>query len=167
MRRTRKGLKRDIAWGMIGGAALAGYYTLVAGLIYLFKGAAPFAASGVSFIGTLAAYWAGGLIGGIVVGVLAPYARNRLGAMGIGILVAFPACVAISLVASGTLHLGAVLIMSIVFGAWGGFVLASLGGPSMREIAELEATVDDVANGKLHDDDLKERIRSLNEKRGT
>jgi hypothetical protein len=58
-------------------------------VLYALRGQAPFEAIGTSLGQVIASYFAGGILGGAMVGVLWPLARHREGAIVIGIVTAF------------------------------------------------------------------------------
>jgi hypothetical protein len=138
--RTYSRWRRDVGWGVVGGCLMALYYTTIAILIYLIRGPAAFGTYGITFGQTVLAYWAGGVAGGLVLGVLLPVARNRLGKGVLGILVALPVFVAIALI-MGDLHWGAVLVCATFFGIVGAMAVDQIGGPTWDEISHLEETV--------------------------
>jgi hypothetical protein len=70
------------------GVFVATLYTAFVVLVYALNGSRPFAELGVSLRGVIATYYAGGLLGGAVLGALWPRARSRVEGTLIGILVA-------------------------------------------------------------------------------
>jgi hypothetical protein len=68
---------------------MATLYSLYVLVVYAFHGNEPLASNGVSLLGIIGAYYAGGITGGIVVGLLLPLAQWRAGATVIGIAAAF------------------------------------------------------------------------------
>ena len=90
----------DLRWGFTWGIGLAVVFSAyVAVLLFLDALGTEnplFGTRPLWFIG--AAYFAGGMSGGVIAGLLRPASRWPLGAMAMGILVAFPAYWAVSLV---------------------------------------------------------------------
>lgn len=122
--RLRK-MARDLGWGLRWGLSAAIGLCGVAVLIYLLFGSQPFERIDTTLIGTFAFYLAGGLVGGIVLGVCRPWVHTPLGAAVVGVLVAFPV-VTIGFVmvdragewrAYDTI---AVIVVSLIFGVAGG-----------------------------------------------
>ena len=122
---------------------MAAYYSLIAFIIYLARGSQPFEDLGATVGGTFAAYWAGGLLGGFLLGLAFPLARNTIGSIGVGILVAVPAFAGISLASSGKLNWVVILICAGIFGTIGGLVNAAAGGPSWDEINQMQDDYED------------------------
>lgn len=75
-----------IALGVTGAVLL----TLVAVMIYVLKGPGVFEQIGMSLGATIGLYFAGGLIGGALLGFLFPLTVSRLGATFVGIVVVSP-----------------------------------------------------------------------------
>lgn len=86
-------LKRDWRWGARTGLIFGTLYSLYALLLYAIRGDRPFAENGTTLARAIAAYYAGGLVGGVVLGVLRPIAITLGGAIVIGV-VAFLAIMA-------------------------------------------------------------------------
>ena len=95
LRRSGRRIRSDIAWGVFAGLLMATFYSVVAIAIHAAKGSGAFDEAGITLGKALAAYWIGGAVGGAVLGLAIPLARNKLGAAIVGILVAIPAFVAI------------------------------------------------------------------------
>jgi hypothetical protein len=78
----------NIRWGLRGGlwvaAVLSGYVVM----LYVARGSAPFVANSTTLPQVLLLYAAGGLAGGILVGLLRPLTRWRAGAVFTGVLTA-------------------------------------------------------------------------------
>lgn len=79
-------LKSGIRWG----ARYAVAYSAIALLILLLRGQAAFAEADTTFLRVLLFYWAGGLTGGVLVGLLWPLGRSRVGAALLGAIVGVP-----------------------------------------------------------------------------
>ena len=151
VRRWRSGrrVRRDVVRGLVGGLLMATYYTALTILIVALRGTAPYDALGVSVGRALAAYWLGGVAGAAAWGLFLPLASTRLGAVVLGIIAAFPASLAIEM-AGGTgeaIDWPTVAFLTVTFGSVCGFVLSSLGGPSWKEIGDLEDRVDQLLEG--------------------
>jgi hypothetical protein len=140
--------------GLVLGLAMAAYYTVIAILIYAFAGSAPFEAYNTSLDEALAAYWIGGLLGGITFGLIKPLARNRLGAVVVGIMVAAPASAAIGFTVDKNVPWQAVAIMAVIFGTIGGLVVSNSFGPATREMDELEERADRLLAGELSEEEV-------------
>lgn len=83
-------IPRNVVWGIRGGVAFAGIYSLWVVGLYLFRGSAPFENQGTTLLEVLAAYWFGGAVAGGLVGLLRPLVRWRLGAALVGIVAGIP-----------------------------------------------------------------------------
>jgi hypothetical protein len=90
----------DLRWGLAWGIGLAVFFSLyVAVLFFLDRiGTDNPAMQAQDFGLVIAAYFAGGVFGGLIAGLLRPASRWPLGAMAMGILVAFPAYWAIGVI---------------------------------------------------------------------
>ena len=71
------------------GLAFACLYSLYVCVLYLLQGSAPFDRLGTNLWIVIGTYFFGGISAGVVVGLLQPLARWRLGAIVIGIIAAF------------------------------------------------------------------------------
>lgn len=140
--------------GIVLGLALAAYYSIIAIIIFALGGSAPFEANNTSLTEALATYWLGGLLGGIVFGVIKPLARNRLGAVVVGIVVAAPACAAISYAVDGKVSWDAVAFMAVIFGTIGGLTVSKTSRSADKEIEELEETTDRLLAGELTEEEM-------------
>jgi hypothetical protein len=74
---------------ILAGVTLAVLYALYAVVLYVFRGQAAFDAVGATLAQVIASYFAGGILGGVAVGLLWPLSRHREGAIVIGIVTAF------------------------------------------------------------------------------
>ena len=83
------------------GLCFAAFYSAYVCLLYLIRGAAPFERLGTSLIVVIGTYFFGGIAAGVIVGILQPFARWRLGAIGIGIIAAFFVFFGIEVAADG------------------------------------------------------------------
>lgn len=163
--------RRDMVWGVLFGLAMAGYYSLIAIVIYTFAGSAPFEANNASLGEALAAYWVGGLLGGVIFGLIKPLARNAFGAVVVGIVVATPASVAVVLAVDGKdVIWEAVVIMAVIFGTAGGLAFSNShrSGPSQDDFEDLEETYDRFKAGELSEDEIAAFVkRHGGERRGS
>jgi hypothetical protein len=91
-----------IKQGVAIGLAFACLYSLYVGGLYFLQGPAPFQRLGTSIGVVIGTYFFGGISAGIVVGVLQPLARWRLGAIVIGIIAAFFVFYGIGIAANGS-----------------------------------------------------------------
>lgn len=95
---------KNIIWGVMWGVLAALVCMSVALIRYVLQGEAPFLANGTTFVKLAKAYLAGGIGGGLVVGLLRPIARFEVGAFILGILTVFPMYVAISIAMVGPIQ---------------------------------------------------------------
>jgi hypothetical protein len=86
-----------LALTLVVAVAFIGYVLL----LYLFRGSAPFAANGTTLGTTILAYLAGGALSGIVLGILLPLGRTRLGAALVGIASVLPMYTAVGVAVEG------------------------------------------------------------------
>ena len=86
----RRDLPQDLGWGIFWGLAFALVLTIVLVLLYAVRGSALFETYDTTFGGVVAVYFAGGLAGGAVVGLLRPLTRWRWGAAMVGVFAALP-----------------------------------------------------------------------------
>lgn len=84
---TRKSLTEDLKWGLTWGLWFAGGCSLLAAALFTIRGTVLGEASRFSLPLVILAYIAMGGIGGLIVGLLRPVARWRLGAAAVGIVV--------------------------------------------------------------------------------
>ena len=91
----------DVRWGVAAGACFAALYSGMAVVLYVLAGPAQFGDKGLTLRATVAAYAAGGLAGGALVGLLRPLARWRAGAMLVGVAAAVPLTLALTLAMRG------------------------------------------------------------------
>lgn len=87
MRHVLERALRGIKWGLMFASVLSLFVTAV----YLFGGSAPFSAKGVTWAQVVLLYFAGGIVGGALVGLLLPLASTTtLGAGFVGWLASIP-----------------------------------------------------------------------------
>ena len=123
LKRSRHQIGADVFWGIAIGLAMATFYSIIAVTIYVLRAGAPFHEAGIGWGVTLGAYWVGGAVGGVLLGLLRPLTRNNAGAVFAGILVAIPVFTAIA-VALADISWIAVLICAVIFGTMGGIVFS-------------------------------------------
>jgi hypothetical protein len=75
--------------GIVVGVIMATLYSAFVVVVYAVNGSRPFVEHGVTLPGVIAAYYAGGVFAGALLGTLWPRVRSRLEAMLVGILGAF------------------------------------------------------------------------------
>ena len=134
---------------------MAAYYSVFALVIYSLQGAAAYDAYGLTLGKILLLYWAGGLVGGFMVGLLMPITRSRIGAALVGAVAAFPVFAGISLSIYGSeMEWGVVIICAVVLGGIGGVAMASTGGPTWDELNDMEEGLwtDDARSAPVRDD---------------
>jgi hypothetical protein len=83
----RKSLGPDLKWGVSWGVWFAAGYSLLASALFFLEGTLLGQASRFSFPAVISLYIAMGVIGGLIVGLLRPVARRRIGAIALGVLV--------------------------------------------------------------------------------
>lgn len=86
------GLLHRCRTGVGFGLVLASIYSAYVIVVFVASDGAVFERRGLSLGSTLLTYLAGGIVGGILYGVLAPLARWRFGAFMVGYIVAIPVC---------------------------------------------------------------------------
>ena len=91
---------RDLKWGLAWGLGLALVFSIYVGALFVLDGIGTDDPSmgAREFLFVIAAYFVGGLFGGLMAGLLRPASRWPLGAMAMGILVAFPVYWAIGVI---------------------------------------------------------------------
>ena len=94
-------LAKNLVWGMVLSLACAVVLVAYVTILFLVAGQRPFVANGITYGKIVWAYLAGGLGGGIIVGLLRPLTRRRAGGILTGILVATCAYGAIAVGISG------------------------------------------------------------------
>lgn len=80
------------------GLGYALVYSLVAGALFKFRDPAQMERVRVSLPQTVASYWAGAVLGGVLVGILLPLARWTIGAFVLGTIATLPFFMLVSLV---------------------------------------------------------------------
>ena len=102
--RARNGSRRrpfgDLKWGLGWGVGLAVFFSLYVAVLFVLDriGTDNPSMGAQAFLLVIAAYLGGGLLGGVIAGLLRPASRWPLGAMAMGILIAFPAFWAIGII---------------------------------------------------------------------
>jgi hypothetical protein len=118
---------RDLRWGIGWGLFAGVFYSLVAFAIYAFQGSRPFESKGITLGSTLMVYIVGGLIGGTVVGLLRPLAKQRAGAMIVGVITMIPVSIGFVFILFGPMsrwgggELFGVLFTAVFLGGYGGW----------------------------------------------
>jgi hypothetical protein len=122
-------LTKNLSWGLTWGLGFAAWFSLIAGLIYLIAPREHAGGPPVQLPHILTAYWAGGLVAGVLVGVLRPVTRYWWGAALVGLLAMIPISASIGLAMWGwftdwtTINLQALLVYGSVVGPVGGILL--------------------------------------------
>ena len=158
--------RRDMVWGVTFGLAMAALYSLIAIVIYVFAGQEPFAAYEISLGEALIGYWAGGLLGGAIFGVLRPLARKPFGAIVVGIVVAVPASAAIIFTIDENAPWQAVIIMALIFGTIGGVAFSGRSGPGDRETEEFQEAYAKLLAGELSEEEEDAFVKRYGAKEG-
>jgi hypothetical protein len=90
----------DLRWGLAWGIGLAVFFSIYVGVLFILDRIGTNDPSmetrGFQFV--ITAYFGGGIAGGLIAGLLRPASRWPLGAMAMGILVAFPVYWAVGLI---------------------------------------------------------------------
>jgi hypothetical protein len=94
-------LASDIRWGVVWGSILALALTLVLLVLFAVHGSKLFDSYGTSFTTVALLYLCGGVAGGVIVGLLRPLSRWRIGAVVMGVFAAVPIGIGIRLMRSG------------------------------------------------------------------
>src|SRR5947209_6926826 len=116
-------IKHGVAIGLVFACLYSGYV----GILYLLRGSEPFSRLGTTVLVVIASYFAGGISGGAVVGILQPLGRSLLGAIFVGIVAACFVFLGIGVAADGPpSHWDDVAWISwsgcaLVFGVIGGY----------------------------------------------
>ena len=91
----------NVLWGVLWGIGYAVFFSLIVLVIYLFRGTRAFDGYGATLGAVLLGYFAGGLVGGTVLGLLRPLNRWKWGAAFVGFVVALPVYASAGVVVSG------------------------------------------------------------------
>ena len=86
-------LGTGVRWGLY----YAAVYSAVGTVLYVLRGPDLLAGYGLTFVEMLASYVAGGLVGGVVVGLFLPMGRTAVGAALLGFIAVLPFCFAAAL----------------------------------------------------------------------
>lgn len=117
----------NIGFGIVFGMALATLYTAYVLALYLFRGNAPFEANEITLGAVIAAYFFGGIGGGIVVGLLFPLTTWHAGSMFVGVVAGLPAAFGIGYAVAGPVAQWdqhswvATLVTGTLLGGFGGY----------------------------------------------
>ena len=119
-------MTENVKRGILVGLFFAAAYSLYVVVLYLLRGAEPFEAHHTTLPRVLGAYLFGGTTGGAIVGLLQPLIRNRITAIGVGILAALFVSLGLTIATNGLFSEWrspewiTIAIMSILFGSYGG-----------------------------------------------
>jgi hypothetical protein len=91
----------NIGLGVFFGFALATFYSAFVVVLYAIRGNSAFDANGITLLGTVSAYYFGGIVGGVIVGLLLPLATWRWGSVLVGVVAAFPVFLGIGIAMYG------------------------------------------------------------------
>ena len=115
-------LSRDIRWGVANGALFA---AVLSGLVAIVR-APSGELTGSRLWLVIATYFASGISAGLVVGILRPWTRRRIGAVLVGIVAAVPVGIAIGLAYDMTSqqHFSwlVLLLFTVIAGPLGGWI---------------------------------------------
>lgn len=121
-------LFRNLLWGVRWGLAFGSVYAVWAGVLFVFRGAAPFQSHEVTVWEAVAVYLVGGVAAGGLMGLLRPLVRWWIGAMLVGMIASVPillgiAGTATNIAAGETLDWIGVGILAFFLGGGGGIIL--------------------------------------------
>jgi O-antigen/teichoic acid export membrane protein len=119
---------RDLLWGLKWGFWFALFFSFVAVAMTLFTGGEIIERQRISLTASIAIYVFGGFSGGIVLGLLRPLTKYRIGAALVGIVVMTPASILLGLTLFGPPHdwsrdmTVTVILLPMVLGGPGGYL---------------------------------------------
>ena len=115
-------LSKNIRWGVTNGALFAAVFSVLAMFIAGSRG--EIAGSQLWLV--IAAYFASGISAGLVVGLVRPWTRRRLGAILVGIVAAVPAGLALQLAydldTRNAFRWSVALVFALIAGMLGGLI---------------------------------------------
>jgi hypothetical protein len=121
--------ERDWKWGLRLGLSFATLYSVFVVGLFVVQGDQPFLSKGISLSSVVVAYYAGGALAGVIVGLLRPLAGTRIGAIVVGVISFFVISAGIGVVLFGWMFRWGsdewltVLTMALIFGSFfGNFV---------------------------------------------
>lgn len=119
-RRAHQLLRRKASplLGVIAGIFIATLFSVWAVAVYLVSGGGAFERLGISFGATISIYFAGGIVGGLVVGLIWPLTRWWWGAAVVGVVGALPVYLMASVALDGD-FLGGTILAIVVGGIVG------------------------------------------------
>lgn len=119
------GFRGNVSTGLRWGMLFGGLYSAVGMIIRLVRGSGPFERLGMSFGMVVITYLLGGFLGGLVLGMLLPIARTKLGAAFVGFFTALPvvAIASFSMAASAEAAIVTTLIVAGFLGCLGGLAI--------------------------------------------
>lgn len=97
----RQQLLGNLKWGVGYGLIFAVLFSLIVIVQYLLAGPGVAASRGIPVVAAIGAYFGGGIIGGVLLGLLRPLTRWRLGSAVVGIITCLPLSVAFALAFEG------------------------------------------------------------------
>jgi hypothetical protein len=112
--------KANLVLGALAGVMVAVLISLVAVMMYVLRGPQMFERLGISLTSTIALYFAGGIIGGSLVGLLLPLATWRWGAVLVGIIAAMPVYLGAGVLLGEDLSIG--IFLAIIVGGVVGYL---------------------------------------------
>jgi hypothetical protein len=80
--RSRRSIRADVRWGIGWGVWLASGFAVLGGALFVLRGSSRFSVPLV-----ILGYFAMGLLGGVLAGLMRPLARNRWGATAMGVVI--------------------------------------------------------------------------------
>lgn len=100
--RHKSSLAEDVRWGMGYGIFMAGFYSVIAVVSLLIHGVAPLSQFSTALGSAVLFYFASGVLGGVILGILRPLTQNVFGAMLAAIPIALVALTGAWVVAEGS-----------------------------------------------------------------
>lgn len=91
----------NIGLGVFFGVALATFYSAFVLILFMIRGDSAFEANDITLLGTISAYYFGGIVGGVIVGLLLPLATWRWGSVIVGVVAAVPVFLGIGIAMYG------------------------------------------------------------------
>jgi hypothetical protein len=119
---------KNLRWGVLSGIAFATLTSLWVGGLAILRGSVRFETYGLTIWQIMAVYFAGGVAGGAVVGLLRPVTKYRLGAALVGLVAAVPLAFAVEIALQGSpshwgdLEWGFIKFFACVMGPAGGLI---------------------------------------------
>jgi hypothetical protein len=126
--------ERQIRFYVLAGVVMATFFTAWITILYLVGGRRVFEELNTSFLAALISYFAAGIIGGALVGLLQPLARTLVGTMIVGAIASLVVCLSAQTTLKGAIWTSnrPTLITTILIAIVVGFVLGPLAAREVR-----------------------------------